>query len=86
MSANPNISWDIICDNPGYDWSYLHFLENPNITMDIINQNRDKINNAYFFISKFTYNQGVYDKHIKRYVTNSMFIIQDLSKPITDYI
>ena len=42
ISKNPNITWNIICDNPDKLWNYWGISENPNITWDIICNNPDE--------------------------------------------
>ena len=39
---NPNITWEIIKQNPDKDWNYYYLSMNPNITWDIIKANTDK--------------------------------------------
>ena len=39
MSYNPNITWDIIKDNPAIDWDWHEISEHSNITWDIIRCN-----------------------------------------------
>ena len=50
ISENPNITWEIIENNPDKDWSWMFISENPNITMEIIENNPDK-NWDWYFIS-----------------------------------
>ena len=42
ISSNPNITCDIIKDNPLHNWDWQRISSNPNITMDIIRNNPDK--------------------------------------------
>ena len=44
LSKHPDVTWDIICANPDYQWAVSH---NPNITWDIIQANPDKPWNWY---------------------------------------
>ena len=39
---NPNITWEIIQNNPDKDWWWYNISRNPNITWDIIVANPDK--------------------------------------------
>ena len=39
LSRNPNITFDIIKNNPEIQWSWSMISENKNITMDIIENN-----------------------------------------------
>ena len=55
VSLNPNITWDIILDNPQYPWDRDGLSLNPNITWDIIEQNpngpenkKDIYNNSFW--------------------------------------
>ncbi len=52
---NPNITFDIIQDNPDKPWDWLGISRNPNITWKIIQDNPDK-NWSWYNISrnKFT--------------------------------
>ena len=34
LSNNPNITWEIVKNNPDKKWSYIHLSENPNITWE----------------------------------------------------
>ena len=36
ISEHPNITWDIIRNNPKYPWDYEYVSQNPNITWDIV--------------------------------------------------
>ena len=41
--VNPNITWEIIQNNPDKDWNGGWYIScNPNITWDIIQNNPDK--------------------------------------------
>jgi hypothetical protein len=42
VGRNPNITWEIICDNPQIKWSWYAISSNQNITWDIICKNPDK--------------------------------------------
>jgi GTP-binding protein EngB required for normal cell division len=42
LSANPNITWDIVQQNPDKPWNWYVLSGNPNITWDIVQQNPDK--------------------------------------------
>jgi len=42
LSYNPNITWDIIQNNPDKYWDWSNISRNPNITWDIIQNNPDK--------------------------------------------
>ena len=42
MSKNPNITWEIIQNNPDKNWSWDFISLNPNITWEIIVANPDK--------------------------------------------
>ena len=48
ISCNPNITMDIIKDNPDKPWDWYYISYNPNITMDIIKDNPDKPWNWYW--------------------------------------
>ncbi len=39
LSENPNITWDIVLDNPNIEWNYQILSKNPNITWDIVKNN-----------------------------------------------
>ena len=41
LSANPNITWDIVSANPDKAWDYANLSMNPNITWDIVSANPD---------------------------------------------
>ena len=42
MSSNPNLTMDIIKENPDKPWDWHRISRNPTITMDIIKENSDK--------------------------------------------
>jgi hypothetical protein len=42
LSGNPNITWDIVKNNPHKAWDYKMLSCNPNITWDIVRENPDK--------------------------------------------
>ena len=42
LSANPNITFDIVQNNKEQLWSYKWLSENPNITWEIVQNNPDK--------------------------------------------
>jgi hypothetical protein len=42
LSENPNITWDIVKDNPDTPWDYNWLSENPNITWEIVRDNPNK--------------------------------------------
>ena len=51
LSQNPNITWQIVKDNPTFPWNYRMLCGNPNITWNIIEENPDKFD-AYDWISQ----------------------------------
>jgi hypothetical protein len=48
MSINPNITLDIIEQNPQYPWNMSAFLMNPNLTWDLFTANYSKYSNQWF--------------------------------------
>ncbi len=42
ISKHPNITWEIIQNNPDIDWGWSELSYNPNITWEIIENNFDK--------------------------------------------
>ena len=38
---NPNITWEIVQDNPDYFWNYVYLSSNPNINWSVIENNPD---------------------------------------------
>ena len=42
LSRNPNITMNMIKDNPDKPWDWDNISSNPNITMDMISDNPDK--------------------------------------------
>ena len=42
ISENPNITWNIIQNNPDKPWNWNYISINPNITLEIIQQNPNK--------------------------------------------
>ena len=42
LSCNPNITWEIIQNNPYMNWNWTNIFKNPNITWDIIKYNPNK--------------------------------------------
>ena len=42
LSQNPNITWDIVKNNPDKPWDWYRLSKNPNITWDVIKDNLDK--------------------------------------------
>lgn len=59
ISANPNITFMIMCENPGYPWSISGFSKNPNLTHRIVmtytnlNWNWENISKNEFSHNKF---------------------------------
>ena len=51
LSENPNITWEIVQNNPEYKWSYLELSLNPNITWEIV-QNNPQIDWKYGYLSE----------------------------------
>ena len=39
LSRNPNITWEIIKNNPNLNWNYKHLSSHKNITWDIVKNN-----------------------------------------------
>ena len=50
LSSNPNITWEIVENNPQIKWDYYELAENPNITWEIVKNNR-QIKWNYFQLS-----------------------------------
>ena len=48
MSENPNITWEIVKNNPTKPWSYTKLINNPNITWEIVNE-QNKLNSFQNF-------------------------------------
>ena len=46
---NPNITFDIVCDNLQHDWIYGYLFMNLHINWELIEQHPDKID-CYLFI------------------------------------
>src|SRR5271166_2603133 len=42
LSENPNITWEIVMQNPNKSWDYNRLSENPSITWENVMQNPDK--------------------------------------------
>ena len=42
LSENPNITWEIVQNNPDKPWTYSMLSQNPNITWEIIKNNSNK--------------------------------------------
>jgi hypothetical protein len=42
LSQNPNITWEIVRDNPDKNWNWISLSRNPNITWEIVQNNPDK--------------------------------------------
>ena len=42
FSVHPNITWEIVRDNPDKEWKYDLLSLNPNITSEILIQNPEK--------------------------------------------
>ena len=42
LSINPNITWEIVRDNPDKKWNFSVLSSNPNITWEIVRDNPDK--------------------------------------------
>jgi hypothetical protein len=58
-SKHRNITMEIINDNPTYPWNYIAIARNPNITLDFIEQNINKM--SFREIGYNTFNVHVYD-------------------------
>lgn len=55
LGSHPNITWDIVLDNPHIEWDYRELSSNPNITWDIIQANPDKLWDYY----EMSYNPNI---------------------------
>jgi hypothetical protein len=67
LSNNPNITLDIIEDNPTLDWDWKLLSSNPNITIDFIQQNIDKF--GLFDWYEISRNKGITMKDISEYMS-----------------
>src|ERR1700678_218752 len=56
LSANPNITWDIVQSNLHKPWDYYYLSDNPNITWDIF-QNNPQIQWDYNWLSTNKFNK-----------------------------
>jgi hypothetical protein len=64
LSKNPNITWEIVRDNPDKPWDYKWLSSNPNITWEIITDNPDKPwDFNYFSENWFLFKKEVNFKH-----------------------
>ena len=52
ISKNPDITMDIIQNNPNKPWNWVGLSLNPNITLDFIQSNQDKPWDWYSIISQ----------------------------------
>jgi hypothetical protein len=60
LSQNPNITYEIIQQNPDKGWNYNYLSRNSNITYKIIQQNPDGPWN-YCYLSTNTFNGRIYN-------------------------
>ena len=42
LASKSNITWDIIVENPQFNWNYHYVSMNKNITWEIVKNNPDK--------------------------------------------
>jgi hypothetical protein len=42
LSANPNVTWEIVMDYSDKPWNWTELSKNPNITWEIVRDNPDK--------------------------------------------
>ncbi len=52
LSQNPNITWEIVKNNPEKPWDYSMLSKNTNITWEIVQNNPDKPWNYYHYLSQ----------------------------------
>ena len=75
LSQNPNITWEIVQNNPDKDWDYYCLSKNPNITWDIVQQNPDK-QWGYSYLSQNemkTDKENYINKKCAQKITNTIF-------------
>ena len=82
MSCNPNITWEIIQNNPDFNWDWGNISKNPNITWEIIKNNPEK-DWDWFYMSVNRMNKGK-EKYIKDNIQNN--IKRRLGKKILSHI
>ena len=55
LSKNPNITWEIVKDNPDEDWNWRGLSGNQNITLEIV---KDNINKDWSW-NRLSYNPNI---------------------------
>jgi hypothetical protein len=88
ISMHPNITYEMMKNNPQYDWDYRYaFMFNPNITMDIIRDDLDKFSDGVLeylcYNENFTYEMIKNEPRIKikyKYLINNPNITFDIIK------
>ena len=86
ISQNPNITWDIIINNPDKPWRWCGINQNPNITWDIIINNPDKPWdwNAFSFNKNISWNI-IKDNPNKQWNWYGLSKNPNILKPNTNY-
>jgi hypothetical protein len=88
LSANPNITLDIIEQNKSINWVDSGIIQNPNINWDYIlnNINIVNMNQKYILQNNFTYCETVYKRQCANIIITAPFIIQYISTIICQYV
>jgi hypothetical protein len=67
LSANPNITWEIVRDNPDKSWSWISLSRNPNITLEILRDNPEESWDwEYLSLNKIIYDPIINNKEIRK--------------------
>ena len=75
ISQNPNITWEIVQNNPDKPWKYSMLSQNPNITWKIVRNNSDK-SWSYYFLSQNemkTDKENYINKKCAQNISNTIF-------------
>src|SRR5690606_1940532 len=82
LSENPNITFDIVKNNPDKPWYWRFLSANPNITFEDVKNNPD----IPWNYNNLSYNKFHFDKHIFKKHQNNYNILVKKYKNIINYL
>jgi hypothetical protein len=87
VSGSVNIPIEFIFSNLQYPWDWAAVSKNPNLTPDIIlKYPNQKWNYKYISSNLMTYHPVVYSRSITNYIMDYVYIIQNISVIICNYV
>lgn len=66
-SSNPNLTWDIVLDNPDFKWNYYALSGNKNITWDIYDNNNTHKWNCYILVNNPNIDWNIMQNKYKKF-------------------